>query len=150
MKAPRTTDQRAEWVFPPERRHVVSEFTFTVPVKLVNLNEMIRLKGSSYKGAWNRQKIAYEKAVRLAWVKMSIAKGGAQIIDQPYTVRYLLLCKDRRSDPSNIAAGAEKVTLDALVDAGALPGDGYKWHRGSSWECVEARTWGVIVTVRAA
>lgn len=148
MKPPRTTDPRADWVFPPERRFVVREFTVTIPLRLANLNEMIRLKGSAYKGAWNRQKVAYEKAIKLAWVKASIAKGGAQIIDSPYTMRYLLLCKDKRSDPSNLAAGAEKVVLDALVDAGALPGDGYKWHRSSSWECVDSAAWGVVVTAR--
>jgi hypothetical protein len=142
-------DPRADWAFPPERRFVVREFTVTIPGKPVNLNDMIRLKGSRYKGAWNKAKIKHEAAIKLAWVKMSIAKGGAQIVDGPYKVRYLLLCKDRRSDPSNLAAGAEKTILDALVDAGAIPGDGFKHHRASSWEAIESKGWGVVVTVKA-
>lgn len=141
-------DPRATWTFPPERQFVVREFTVTIPGKPMNLNEIIRLKASTYKGAWNREKIKHERCVRLAWVKMSIAKGGAQIINGPYSMRYLLLCKDRRSDPSNLAAGAEKVILDALVDAGALPGDGFKHHRSSSWEAIESDGWGVVVTAR--
>lgn len=143
------SDPRADWVFPPERRFVVREFTITIPGKPVNLNEMIRLKGSRYKGAWNRAKIKAESAIKLAWVKMSIARGGAQIVQGSYSVRYLILCKDRRSDPSNLAAGAEKTILDALVDAGAVEGDGFKFHRASSWEAIEADGWGVIVTVKS-
>ena len=143
------SDPRADWVFPPERRFIVPEFTFTIPAKPMNLNEIIRLKGGRYKGAWNRQKIKREAVIKLAWVRMSIAKGGAQIVNGPYRVRYLLLCKDKRSDPSNLAAGAEKTILDALVDAGAIPGDGFKYHRSSSWEAIESSGWGIVVTVKS-
>lgn len=146
-KPPKITDPRSSWIFAPNDVRVVDSFTFTIPHRLADLNEMIRLKGSRWKGAWNKQKIAFEAAVKLAWVTTSVQHGGALQVKGAYTMRYLLLCKDKRTDPSNLFAGAEKVVLDALVSCGAVEGDGFKHHRASSFEATKAAAWGCVVTV---
>lgn len=148
-KPPKIVDSRAEWVFPPERLETVESMVVAIPHKLPNLNDVIRLKGGRYAGAWNKVKVAFERAIRLAWVLDGINRGKAHRIIGPYRVSYTLLCKDRRSDPSNLFAGAEKVILDALVGCGALEGDGYKLHKGSAFVAQDSDKWGVIVAIES-
>lgn len=147
-RPPRITDIRAEWLFPPDRLTVVGELTFAIPHRLPNLNDFGDWKASRDKGMWNRHKIAYEKAVRLAWVLTSIRAGNRGLVVRgAYKVRYLLLLKDKRSDPSNLFAGAEKVVLDGLQACGAIEGDGCKHHKGSEFGWEASDRWGVVVTV---
>lgn len=127
------------------RRKAVSGFTLVLPCKFPTLNEILRVKANRWRGTWNSLKIKWQDEVRRHWEDF----GKPRIVG-PYTVEYEYLCANKRSDPSNIAAGAEKIILDALVNAGALPGDGFKWHSASSYKAIhDGKRDAVKVTFRA-
>jgi hypothetical protein len=154
VKPPRITDIRADWLYTPDRMAAVKEFTLRIPHRLPSLNEIIDMKANQgeewARAQWSQFKEAYEKAVRLQWVLDAIQRGQAAVIRGRYKATYTLLCGDKKTDPSNLFAGAEKVILDALVRCGALEGDGFKHHRDSKFEAIESKSWCVVVKLRAA
>lgn len=140
-------------------------FSFTVPQRPPSLNEIDDLKKQAAKirgTMYTAYKIAWEEVIRHYWVMQTglgaseIVVAGKprgyvpQIIRSPYLVRYMYLLKSRRWDPSNLHAAFEKFMLDALVDVGALPGDGAKWHRGSSYTWTDSESWGAVISIEQA
>lgn len=142
---------RGDLLWTLDRLCVVPEFTFTVPHKPANLNDIIRMKGNpNQHHLWSGYKREWERCIRHHWVTAAHSKGNKPPrVPGPYTCRFLYLCKDRRSDPSNIHAAVEKVVLDALVDGRALDGDGFKLHQGTSYEATHADKWGIVITIMA-
>lgn len=107
---------------------VVESFTLIIAGRFPSLNDILRIKASRYRGKWNDLKVEWQSVVRRAWEGM-----GKPCVKSAYRCDFDYVCSDKRRDPSNIAAAGEKIILDALVDCGALPGDGFKWHRGTSY-----------------
>lgn len=145
---------RGDSLWLPEMLNTVTKYCFTIPFKAPSLNElnMLRAQDAHQQGnnGYNDFKVGWERVIRHFWV-MSARQFGQEPprIVGAYKASYLYVCADRRSDPSNMHAATEKFVLDALVAVGALPGDGFKWHRhGSTYRCehVPGR-WGIFVTL---
>jgi len=56
---------------------------------------------------------------------------------EQFTMEYRLYYKNPNSDPSNIIALIEKVSLDALQELGYIKNDNMKYHYGSSWRVIQ-------------
>jgi Holliday junction resolvase RusA-like endonuclease len=52
---------------------------------------------------------------------------------EQFIMKYKLWYKNPNSDPSNIIALIEKVSLDVLQELGYIPNDNMKYHLGSTW-----------------
>lgn len=120
--------------------------TFFIPGRLPGLNEIIlastqrRGKGNAYsamKKAWGRE------------IGLIARMTGFQPIERGHFMFHHYE-KDRRRDPDNFIAGAQKLILDALVSEELLPGDGWKQVLSidHDWE-VRAADDGVQLTVAA-
>lgn len=120
----------------------VASFTLLLPIKLPGLNEILRVKANRWRGTWNAMKVEWQGVVTAHW-----ADFGKPRVTGRYVVAYEYLCADRRMDPSNRHAGSEKIFLDAMVNCGALPGDGMKWHCGSSYSVSMAAGDAIRITV---
>lgn len=82
------------------------------------LNEIIALSKSHF-GAYSKAKKQHtEDVISNCWGEPSFEK-----VDALY---FTWFCKNKRKDPDNIAAGI-KFVLDGLVEAGVLPGDGWRY-----------------------
>ena len=68
-------------------------------------------------------------------------------IKRPVELHFRWIEKDTRRDPDNIAF-AKKFILDAMIKAGKLPDDGWKWVRGLSDSFEIGKTTKVIVYIR--
>lgn len=88
---------------------------------LVGLNQLF---GMHYQPRNNLKKHYYSLIATLS---------AGQVVKGPYKVQYKLYFKNVVSDPSNIIAGIEKVTLDGLQLCGGVEGDNPKFHKGTSW-----------------
>lgn len=120
-----------------------SGFRLIIGGRFPSLNEILRVKASRYRGKWNNMKVEWQTVVRRSWEGQ-----GKPCVKTCYRVEYLYVVSDKRRDLSNIHAAAEKIVLDALVNCGALPGDGFKWHIGSSYAAKLDKTMdAVMVTV---
>lgn len=153
-KPPQGNFHRGDLMWMPNMLKTVGTFTFTIPHKPFSLNQLIHMKGNQgdawARAQWSEFKQAWERCVRHYWVTQAHSKGESPPrLPGPYRVRYLYLCKTRRSDPSNLHSAMEKVILDALIEGGALESDGFKHHRGSSYEAEKADKWGIVVTVES-
>ena len=146
---------RGDLLWLPEQLSSVTKFCFTIPFKPPSLNELNALRAQDAHRQGNKGysdfKAGWERVIRHFWV-MSASQFGQKPprIVGAFKASYLYICADRRSDPSNMHAATEKFVLDALVAAGGLPGDGFKWHRhGSNYHCehVLDRRWGIFVTL---
>lgn len=60
--------------------------------------------------------------------------SDVEALGAEYSTHHVVYFKRSNCDASNIVPVVEKVVLDALVTAGALPGDSVKYHTSSSWE----------------
>jgi len=56
---------------------------------------------------------------------------------EQFTMEYSLYYKNPNSDPSNIVALIEKVSLDALQELGYVKNDNMKYHCGSNWRVIQ-------------
>lgn len=95
---------------------------FTVPGRLPGLNDYInaeRGKGGKYKAA-RMKKDAQELIEYMAKVQLH----GVHY-DEPVTIHYLWVEKDKRRDKDNIAF-AKKFIQDSLVELGIINDDGWK------------------------
>lgn len=107
-----------------------------------SLNDILRVKASRWRGKWNAMKIEWQQLVRAVWLNT-----GRPVVHGQYRVEYVYHVSDSRRDLSNIAAAGEKIILDALVNAGAIDGDGFKHHVGSAYSAVRDTADFVEVTV---
>lgn len=99
----------------------------TILGRFPGMNEfMAAMNRNRYVGA--RMKKKWTDLV--AW---EVKAAGLGRLDQPVTVLFRWVEKDRRRDRDNVAA-AKKFILDGLVVAGVLPNDTAKWVRGVSDE----------------
>lgn len=101
------------------------EYQLTIPGRLDNLNDYILAERSNrYKGAnlkEENQKIAlFEIYRQLPKVRVT----------GPVKMHYRWYEKNRRRDLDNISSFGRKVIQDALVQAGVLPDDGWKYIKG--------------------
>ncbi len=103
------------------------EYLLTIPGTLNNLNNYIAAeRANRHKGA--KMKASNESIVVAAvWQCMR----GVQI-DKPVFMEYTWVEKNRRRDLDNISSFGRKVIQDALVAAGVLKDDGWKYVVGFS------------------
>lgn len=99
-----------------------------VPGPLPGLNELI----AAAKGAKGRG-VAYARLKREWTARIAMLAKSERLhpVGPGAYLRFRFLERDRRRDPDNIAAGARKLILDGLVEAGVLSGDG--WDGVSGW-----------------
>lgn len=94
-----------------------------IPGTLPGLNEIIDAKATKYgkkgRSAYTEMKKRNDSMVAL----MATAQKFKSVENGYFT--YLFRERDRRRDPSNVAAGAIKVIEDGLQVAGLLPNDGW-------------------------
>lgn len=77
-----------------------------------------------------RDKIRIKRTAQNA-VRMFINAAKLKPMDRAF-VRYDWRAPNKRTDPSNLAAGGRKIIEDALQEAGVLPGDGWAAIAGFS------------------
>jgi len=98
--------------------------TLIIPGALPTLNEIINESRTHWsKNAKRKKHTEADIAVLILQQKFKPIKG-------PVWISYQWICKDKRKDPSNIAAGGRKVIEDALVTCGIIEGDGWKHMTG--------------------
>ena len=100
-----------------------------IPGPLPGLNEIINAKGNAYGGGAS----AYTK-MKKQWcgtIALLAHSQGIKTIGSGHFT-YLFRERDKRRDPSNIAAGAVKLIEDGLQTAGLLENDGWKQVLGFS------------------
>lgn len=101
------------------------EYRIIIPGRLDNLNDYIsaertnRFKGAKMKGD-NQERVFQEACIQL----------GDVHINGPVKMSYKWYEKDRRRDLDNISSFGRKVIQDAIVRAGILPDDGWKYIKG--------------------
>ncbi len=113
-----------------------------IPGRMPGMNEIIHWSASRYRGEYNKHKKKWQGLIRTLAVRvLKPWPDGAHF-------HYELVEPNRKRDPSNACAGAQKFIEDALVQAGLLPNDGWK-HVLSvrhSWR-VHATVYGVRVVL---
>lgn len=103
------------------------EYLLTVPGTLNNLNDYISAERTNrYKGA--KMKADNENAVSVA-IRQCMRDVR---IEKPVFMEYIWFEKNRRRDLDNISSFGRKVVQDALVSAGVLKDDGWKYIVGFS------------------
>lgn len=103
------------------------EYLLVIPGTLNNLNDYIAAERTSrYKGA--KMKADNGKYV-IAAVRQCMRDVR---IKKPVFMEYLWAEPDKRRDMDNISSFGRKVIQDALVDAGVLEDDGWKYITGFS------------------
>lgn len=101
------------------------EYKMIIPGRLDNLNDYIsaervhRMNGAKLK-AKNQERVFQEACIQL----------GDVHIRNPVKMAYRWYEKDRRRDMDNISSFGRKVIQDAIVKAGILPDDGWKYIKG--------------------
>lgn len=127
--------------------------SFFIPGQLPGLNDLLAWakrrgvevgrQGKRW-SSYAEQKQAWEEAIFVV-----IRNGKLSPCSGPVVVDYLWKESSRRRDPSNVAAGGRKFIEDALVRAGILRGDGWKFIVGFTdrFELDKERP-GVLVTIR--
>lgn len=91
--------------------------TYTIPGRLPGYNEL--------NVHWaKRQKIKQDAMDLVGW---HILAQGIQRYKDKVTVGIRCYEPNKRRDPSNVRAGAEKVILDALQNMGIIRNDNWRW-----------------------
>ena len=108
----------------------MKQFNFFVPGPLPGMNEIIKASKSRY-----GKTFAYSLMKR-KWTKKvadSIFMHAPRNVPKFDCVKVMFnwVCKDRRMDPDNIAAG-KKFVFDGMVKAGLIPND--NWRHVHSWD----------------
>ena len=98
---------------------------FVIEGRLIGFNEYSQMqRTNAYMGAKKKR----EDTDRIAWIiRNSLRKYRAYA---PVTVHFRWYEPNRRRDMDNVAGYGHKVILDALVKAGVLHDDGWKYVRG--------------------
>lgn len=96
-------------------------YTLVIPGRLPGLNEYIDAERSHRQAA---AKLKREQQEYITWQIRAQLKGVR--IDGPVRMRYTWVEQNRRRDLDNIA-WAKKFIQDALVKAGVLGGDGWRY-----------------------
>lgn len=114
--------------------------SFLVRGKFPTLNDLLRQHGASphvYNATKKRCQNAVASAVRQ--YKLPAFRTAS--------LKYELLERNKRRDPSNVAAAAVKFIEDALVSMAVLPGDGWNVIQGIQVEWSLESFQGVYVTI---
>ena len=90
----------------------------TIPGRLPGYNQLTT-------GHWARRNRVKREALEL--VGWEIRRQRIMPVCGRATVRIVCYEPNRKRDPSNVRAGAEKVILDALQECGIIRGDGWAW-----------------------
>jgi len=91
-----------------------------IPGEFTNLNKYTAAqRANRYLGA----KIKKEETERVMWICKKYRYN--KISNHRHCLGFTWYCKDRRTDPDNIAF-AKKFILDGLVESGILEDDGWK------------------------
>lgn len=103
------------------------EYLLMIPGRLPGLNDYIAAERA------NRHKGAKMKAVNgdIAVISIRQCMRGVRI-EKPVFMEYTWVEPDKRRDKDNISSFGRKVIQDALVDAGVLKDDGWKYVVGFS------------------
>jgi len=115
---------------------------FVVHSDLPGLNELIdaRIQQSKTRGRKGAKWNAYSE-LKKHWMEILIPLARSQLrpVTKPARFKFVYFEAHRRRDPDNIAAGAKKFILDAMVESGILPNDGQRHILGWSEEWHVAR-----------
>lgn len=126
MKAGKETAAQnvAEWSF---IKGAGMEYLLTIPGKLPGLNDYIAAERT------NRHKGAKMKADSgdIAAVAIRRCMRGIRL-EKPVSMEYTWIEPNRRRDKDNISSFGRKVIQDALVQAGVIRDDGWKYVAGFS------------------
>jgi hypothetical protein len=114
---------------------------FFVPGQFPNLNRIIALRASTYRGAYSAEKRKWEKTV-------AACAHGIEPWTVPAFIHFDMREPNRRADPDGRAGGTMKFCCDGLVNCGILKDDGWKYIAGLSfvWS-VDKDNPGVYVTL---
>lgn len=98
-------------------------YTLHLPGLLPGLNEILHAAGVIYRGKKGGKTTAYSVTMKKPLGERVSFLAGYQRIQPVSACAYTFLLheRDRRRDPDNAAAGAQKVCLDALGAAGLMP-----------------------------
>ena len=99
----------------------------TIPFPLAGLNDIIDAERA------HRQKGAKLKREQMNAVILVLRRQIKRPLQEPVTMRYLWVEKDRRRDKDNISGGGRKIIQDALVRMKALKNDGWGKIDGFSY-----------------
>ena len=113
-----------------------------IPGRMPGLNDIIAWRACKYKGEYSEHKRKWQGLIRV------IAQRTLKPWPEGAHFEYELVEPNKKRDPSNACAGAQKFIEDALVEAGILPNDGWR-HVLSvrhSWT-VHETAYGVRVTL---
>ena len=109
----------------PHQEEAQATHTIWVPGRLPGLNEFIAARGRR-RGRWDPYaRLKREWSIVVGMVARGRIPNGAH-----WT--YFHVEPNRRRDPSNFCAGAQKIIEDALQEAGKLEGDGWRHIGGFS------------------
>ena len=101
--------------------------TFTYRGTLPGMNEILSAQATVYHAGKKRQSgytgLKAQCTADVAW--SAIAAGIRKVEHYPVRIGVVIYAKNRRSDPHNLAAGAEKMILDGLKEAKILRNDGW-------------------------
>lgn len=103
------------------------EYLLTIPGTLPNLNDYIAAERTNrHKGAQMKRDNGNIVAVAIRQCLRGVG------IEKPVFMEYTWYEPNRRRDMDNISSFGRKVIQDALVDAGVLKDDGWKYIAGFS------------------
>lgn len=98
--------------------------TLWIPGPLPGMNELLTAAKSGHgKGnAYSRLKAHWTATV---WAQAKVQRVPK--FSRPVVFTFEWVEGNKRRDPDNVAAGGRKLVLDGLVEAGVLPGDGWRY-----------------------
>lgn len=99
---------------------------FTIVGSFPGLNQYIDACRIS-RGRWNKGNAMKQKDQKM--IEQQIPRFHT---DGPIRIQYDFYCPDRKKDLDNISGYFHKIFQDALVQAGAIPGDGWRYIKGFS------------------
>lgn len=101
-------------------------FVVFIPKMFPGINDILLVRGRHARNGWNDLKRACHAAVKDALDAQHKVPDALE----PGRYRVEIVWKEynTRRDPDNISGGGTKVILDALVEHGIIPGDG--------WSCI--------------
>ena len=115
------------------RMKLYGEQTFFVPLTLPGMNEILQAmqtKGMK-RGAKSKRWTKYTELKREyeGLIVAAIQLAKIKPVKRAYFM-FTFIEENKKRDPDNVAAGARKFILDALVSAGILENDGWKQVAG--------------------